>query len=55
MRVWTLTVGLYQANCYLFAEGEGGAAVVIDPGDEAAVILQAIRDAHLKVERILLT
>lgn len=46
-----LTLGSYQANCYLLTSGDE--TLVIDPGAEAAVVLHAV--AGLKVAGIVAT
>lgn len=46
MHVEKLTVGLAASNCYILMNEETGQALVIDPGDEAEVILAAL--ARLK-------
>lgn len=53
MNVIVIPVGLLQANCYLVENG--GAGLVIDPGGEAEVILEAIKETGLPVGRILCT
>ena len=55
MIVETLTVGAVQANCYLIGCEKTGAGIIIDPGDEAARILQAVQSRGLKIGHILLT
>lgn len=52
MTIETLPVGELATNCYIVAD-ETGAAVVIDPGDEAARILEAVGER--RVEAVLLT
>ena len=42
MRIETLVVGDLQTNCYLVADDQSGEAIVIDPGGDAQVILDAI-------------
>lgn len=39
-----LTVGAYQENCYLYACPETLEAVIIDPGDEAQLIINRIQE-----------
>ena len=51
----TLAVGPFQSNCYVLADGAGGPAAVVDPGDEAGRILALLRDRGLTVSHILLT
>jgi glyoxylase-like metal-dependent hydrolase (beta-lactamase superfamily II) len=60
MELYTLPVGFVAANCYLVAaraDARAGtrAALVIDPGDEAEVILQAIQERRLSPALIVLT
>lgn len=47
-------VGQLQANCWLVWD-EGGHAAVIDPGDEAPRLLQALNERGLSLSAILLT
>lgn len=54
MTIRCLPLGPMQANCYLLSDDEGQTAV-IDPGDEAASILEAVRANGLSVAWILLT
>lgn len=42
MIVRTLTVGAFQENCFLVADPESREAVLIDPGDEAGRLLDAV-------------
>lgn len=51
----TLALGPFQSNCYILADGAGGPAAVVDPGDGAARILALLRDRGLAVSHILLT
>ncbi|MEJ7824973.1 MAG: MBL fold metallo-hydrolase [Solirubrobacteraceae bacterium] len=53
MNVRMLTVGPVQENCFLV--WEDGAAVIIDPGEEAPRLLEAIESEGLTLEAILLT
>lgn len=55
MIVRQLPVGPLQANCYLVADEASRRAAVIDPGDEAPLILQVVEQLHLLVEVIILT
>jgi glyoxylase-like metal-dependent hydrolase (beta-lactamase superfamily II) len=50
-----LTVGTIQENTYIFFDEETGKAAVIDPGDEADVILEVIKNKNFTVTHILLT
>ena len=49
------TVGPLAENPYLLACAETGQAVFIDPGDDAATLLQAIASAGVTLQAILLT
>jgi hydroxyacylglutathione hydrolase len=53
--VGMFTVGLVQENCYLVRVAGGERAVVVDPGDEAPRLLEAIEDAGVTLDAILLT
>lgn len=47
MRVRRLTLGPLETNCWIVDDGEGGAAVVIDPADEPQEILEALSGAEV--------
>jgi glyoxylase-like metal-dependent hydrolase (beta-lactamase superfamily II) len=53
--VQMFTVGMVQENCFLACPQGGERAVIIDPGDEAPRLLQAIEDAGVALDAILLT
>ena len=53
--VETLTVGLYETNCYIYASRQGREAFVIDPGEDGAAILDRANQLDLKITKILLT
>ncbi len=55
MLVKTIAVGALATNCYIIGCEKTKQAAVIDPGDEAGRILDAVREAGLKVTRVLLT
>ena len=55
MRIETLTVGPFQENTYLVVDERARRAVLIDPGDEAARILRAVRASGAELEAIWLT
>lgn len=55
MFIKTLPVGNIGTNCYLVGCSETNQAAVIDPGDDAAGILAAIKDAGFQVEYIINT
>ena len=54
MSVEWVTVGPFQENSYLVCD-VSGAAVLIDPGDEAARIVRMVRAADVTIEAIWLT
>jgi hydroxyacylglutathione hydrolase len=49
------TVGLVQENCFLVRPKGGDRAVLVDPGEEAPRLLQAIEDAGVQLDAIVLT
>lgn len=53
--VVSITVGIFQENCYLYACPETHEAVIIDPGDEASRILQKIESLNLTPRYIINT
>src|SRR5215211_179896 len=55
MDVRSFTVGPVQENCHIARLDGAGAAIVIDPGDEAARLLEAIDALEVEVAAILLT
>jgi hydroxyacylglutathione hydrolase len=55
IEVGMLTVGQIQANCYLVRREGGDRAVIVDPGEEAPRLLQAIEDWGVTLDAILLT
>ncbi len=54
MEVITLTLGLYQTNCYILP-GDAGQALVIDPGYSPERILQELENRQLSCAAVLLT
>ncbi len=55
MIVKRLTVGAYGTNCYIIGCNSTKLGVVIDPGEEAERIMQAVEKSGLKIEYIILT
>jgi hydroxyacylglutathione hydrolase len=55
MEVRMFTVGPVQENCFLFRRDGSNRALIVDPGDEAPVLLGAIESLGLELEGILLT
>jgi hydroxyacylglutathione hydrolase len=53
--VGMFTVGMVQENCFLVRPQGGEHAVIVDPGDEAPRLLQAVEDAGVTLDAILLT
>ena len=51
----TLALGDYQANCYIYASEITRKGFIIDPGDEADVILSRVKELGLSVVFIILT
>jgi hydroxyacylglutathione hydrolase len=49
------TVGMVQENCFLVRPQGSDRAVLVDPGEEAPRLLQAIEDAGVQLDAILLT
>jgi hydroxyacylglutathione hydrolase len=49
------TVGMVQENCFLVRNEGSDRAVIVDPGEEAPRLLQAIKDAGVTLDAILLT
>ncbi len=54
MEVITLTLGLYQTNCYILP-GNEGQAIVIDPGYSPKAIISALESRGLRCAAIALT
>jgi hydroxyacylglutathione hydrolase len=50
-----LPVGLLQCNCSVFGDEAGREALVVDPGDEVARILEIVERHGLKVKAIVVT
>ena len=55
MIIRTLAVGPMQANCYILECEETRAAMVIDPGDDSALILNALDEHKLQLKLIVNT
>jgi hydroxyacylglutathione hydrolase len=51
----TLVVGGLQSNCILIGDAASHEAIVVDPGDEAALILKTVTRLRLSVKAILNT
>ena len=55
MKVYTLTVGPLDENCYLVVDEESPETIIIDPGAEAERIIEFIRDNALEPKMIINT
>ena len=55
LQVHTLTLGLYQTNCYLVHKEDSKDCIVIDPGYEADTIMNRAALLGLQIRAILLT
>jgi hydroxyacylglutathione hydrolase len=49
------TVGPVQENCFVFRRDGSDRGVIVDPGEEAPVILTAIEQLGLQIEAVLVT
>jgi len=50
-----LVVGPLGVNCFLLGDAATGEGIVVDPGGDAARVLDAVRDHGLKVSRVINT
>ena len=55
MMIRRIEVGPFQSNCYLLPGGEEQRGLVIDPGDDAARLLSAMRSLPFTPAAVLLT
>ena len=55
MIIKKLEVGPFASNCYIVGDEESKQGIVIDPGDEAGRILNAVKDSGLDIKTIVLT
>lgn len=55
LKLTALTVGSLDTNCYILYDGDTRAAVVIDPSDDATLVLARIEALGLHVRAVLLT
>ena len=51
----TFVVGPLEVNCYILGCERSGEGIVIDPGDDAPEVLEALKDAQLSLKYILNT
>jgi hydroxyacylglutathione hydrolase len=54
-KVHMLTLGLVQTNCYIIGDNQTGDAVIIDPSDNAPLILKTVENESWTVRQILAT
>jgi glyoxylase-like metal-dependent hydrolase (beta-lactamase superfamily II) len=55
VKISSLTVGPFEENCYLVVDESAGHAVLIDPGDEGARIVQLVQRSGAALDAIWLT
>ena len=55
MLIKTITVGAYETNCYVVADEKTLECAVIDPGSDAAAILDYLEETRLNCRFVLLT
>ena len=55
LKIDTLTLGLYQVNCYVVRSEDSDRCVVIDPGYDGQTVLRFLKEQNLHLEAILLT
>lgn len=46
MLITAFAAGMFQTNCYVIADGDGGEAVIVDPGQDAAPRVREILAEH---------
>lgn len=54
MKVYTLVVGVLSTNCYIVSD-DANNAVIIDPGEEAGRIQNAVEELGVRIDKILIT
>lgn len=55
MKIHAVTVGPFEENCYLVVDSASGAAVLVDPGDEAARVIEMAERAGATPSAVWLT
>ena len=55
LKIKSIVVGMVQTNCYVLSNVKTKKAVLVDPGDQASVICNYLREEGLELEGILLT
>ncbi len=55
LKVLLCPVTPFQQNCSIVIDGDSGKAAVVDPGGDVPQLLEAIKEAEVTIEKILLT
>jgi len=55
VKILARTVGPFAANCYLVVDETTGSAVLVDPGDDGAQLVEMVRASGARLEEIWLT
>ncbi|MDO4812307.1 MAG: MBL fold metallo-hydrolase [Eubacteriales bacterium] len=55
MKVYHRIVSSYETNCYLLIDEQTNDAALIDPGDEAAMLEQFVKEQNVTLRYILIT
>lgn len=55
MKVIRIPAGIYAANCYIIYSETTKDGIIVDPGGDADVILNTIKENNLKIKHIVLT
>lgn len=56
MKIYRVVVGPIQENCYIIKNEENNQGIIVDPGDEANRIMDAVQKAGIeKVPAIFIT
>ena len=55
MKISRYTVGAFQENCYLLADPAASVGVLIDPGEEGARLVAAVKASGVRLEAIWVT
>ncbi|MBN2472362.1 MAG: MBL fold metallo-hydrolase [Anaerolineae bacterium] len=55
VEIVALTLGMVQTNCYIIGDTDSGSAVVIDPADNAPMILRSAAEREWTIRLILAT
>lgn len=55
MKIVTIPNGMFAENCYLVVDEQSGACAIVDPGEEAGLILHKVRETGARPVAIWLT